>query len=408
MLALVKNSIVMVMGTLGAQLIAFISLPLLTYFYPPDKIGLFTTALSYISIIGLCSSLRLERNFFTIWKNLDKYTEINIVRVVSLIFSFVLIILMCILIKLDILLFPIAYTPYVFSCGLLVSFIQIESALLSSLNQFKKIAVGTMLRSVFLILLQLSLLCFLDYDNSLLLGSVLSTLICFFYIKKINFILQLKSVGAFFLDKKNRSESFYGGVHALLGGLSVNIPMIMTSSLWNFYIAGLFAISEKLVRVPINLIVNNVRPVIQNEIKNKPNINVFSYLFRLSIWFLLSSLLFSFSVFFIAEWFFNFILPKDWVNAVVYFKILIFLVVPSFSFLPFQAYNMLFVKMKALSFMEVLFFFLRFFLIYLVYYFDADFIYLCYSLLVVAFLVSFSHLLFFLCVNRSTNFEDIL
>ena len=116
-----------------------------------------------------------------------------------------------------------------------------------------------------------------------------------------------------------------------------NSNVLLVSVFLGVSSAGLFVVAEKLVRAPINLITNNLRPVFAKHYQQKQNVEkAFKYCLILA--------LISFSIlsvaYFIIDFLFIYFFDEEYYGALPIIKVLLIWIFFNFVQLPFQSYNL--------------------------------------------------------------------
>ena len=66
-MSIINNLRKIMTGSVLSQVIVISSLPFITQLYNPEELGFYAMLLSLVSIIGMVSSLRLERSLFSLY-----------------------------------------------------------------------------------------------------------------------------------------------------------------------------------------------------------------------------------------------------------------------------------------------------------------------------------------------------
>ena len=172
-----------------------------------------------------------------------------------------------------------------------MSIIQILTVFNSSYGNFGLIAKSSVVRSTVLVFFQVLLYFSLEPNIALIVSAITSVFISVLILGnnsniKFEFINPLKYIKSNFFDCIN------GFFQSSFSAINNNISIIIISQLWGVKSAGLFMLSEKLIRVPINLISNNLRTVLANQFQTENNKNI-KFIFKVS------SILFLLSMFFV-------------------------------------------------------------------------------------------------------------
>ncbi len=296
------------LSLLVGAIMTFIALPVLTRLYSVQDFGEYGIALAVVSVLSTVANLRLDQALLIAEEQEKK----------SLIFEGTIFSLILTLISGLVLSFIFHFDTVAAICsGVLVN------TLIQSLYNYKFAAHAeyfcaglNIFRSLIVIAVQLSLplLMRIALIDSYMISSVIMIIAVLSYILK-NQLYQI-SWQVF----KNYKDFIYSNTpHALLNSFSHNLPYYVVSHFIGVQAMGFYAIVERTLRVPINLISQTLRQffirLFKNTQTNKPALK--------------SSVLLSvvslplFAIFFvIPESLYLWIFGKEWVGISQYFQIL--------------------------------------------------------------------------------------
>jgi lipopolysaccharide exporter len=338
-------------GSVVSQLIVLVTLPYLTTIYRPSELGFYGLCLSIVSIIGMSSSLRLERALFRLFGK-DGYSgQLNNSLASSLIISCVLSGFVYLLSYNSVLEIELSYIKYIFLWSWACSVIQILTVHSASQGNFGKIGVATVLRSSILVLLQICLVLLLNPQLSLILAGVISAFVASLLLISRN-CLSFKSVNLrlFFKDKINRKDAFNGFLQSIFSALNNNIAIILIATLFGMSASGVYLLAEKLIRAPINLISNNLRPVVAKHYQSNESL---AFMLKLSCYLVLLAFLIVVCTFLFIGYFIENYLGSTWSDTEMIIKILSLWLIPNFICLPFQTYNLYYLDMRITTYVEL-------------------------------------------------------
>ncbi|GEM_PF-1269216 len=89
-----RNAAKLMAGSFGAQLFAFVTIPIITRYYSPDMFGVFSVYYSLVTVLGAVSTLRFS-NASMLPKNEEIATDLVTLSLCSVIFSTTLISVIC-------------------------------------------------------------------------------------------------------------------------------------------------------------------------------------------------------------------------------------------------------------------------------------------------------------------------
>ncbi|WP_166169728.1 oligosaccharide flippase family protein [Acinetobacter sp. SA01] len=293
---------------LVGAIITFIALPFLTRLYSVQDFGEYGIALAVVSVLSTIANLRLDQALL-VAEEQDKKSLIfegtmfsaGIVVISAIILSFI---------------FNAAVVAAICS-GVLAN------TLIQTIYNYKFAAHAeyfcaglNILRSLIVVLVQLGLpfLMSISLVNSYNVSSVLMLLFILIYIVK-NQLYQL-SWQAF----KHYKDFIYSNTpHALLNSFSHNLPYYVVSHFVGVQAMGFYAIVERTLRVPINLMSQTIRQFFIRKFKNLENSQE---ALKSSVLLSLLSLPLFAAFFVLPESLYLWVFGKDWVGISTYFQIL--------------------------------------------------------------------------------------
>lgn len=338
---------------LVGAIITFIALPFLTRLYSVQDFGEYGIALAVVSVLSTIANLRLDQALL-VAEEQDKKSLIfegmmfsaAIVAVSAIILSFI---------------FDVAVVAAICS-GVLAN------TLIQTIYNYKFAAHAeyfcaglNILRSLIVVLVQLGLpfLMSISLVNSYSVSSVLMLLFILIYIVK-NQLYQV-SWQAF----KHYKDFIYSNTpHALLNSFSHNLPYYVVSHFVGVQAMGFYAIVERTLRVPINLMSQTIRQFFIRKFKNLENSQE---ALKSSVLLSLLSLPLFAAFFVLPESLYLWVFGKDWVGISTYFQILalgywaIFCNPPSSAFLIAQRNSHILFRLQVI---ELLIKFVLFFGLY--------------------------------------------
>ena len=265
--------------------------------------------------------------------------------------------------------------PYIFFWGWGTSIIQTLLMSSSSFGKFSLISKISIIRSLCVFLLQVLLFFIFSPQYALILSGVISVYISVVLLVKSS-SASLRLINPIKYILFNRVDCFNGFLQSSFSAISNNFPIIIISQLWGIKAAGLFMLSEKCIRIPINLISNNLRPVLANYFQNSSNCKIYNII-KISSYLFIISLFFSFLIIFTIDDTMVLFLSDEWLESSDLMKVLSFWMVFNFTVLPFQSYNIHFINMKYTTYNEALALIFKMFGLYVCYSIGGDIYYAC-------------------------------
>jgi len=296
------------LSLLAGAIMTFIALPVLTRLYSVADFGAYGIALAIVSVLSTVANLRLDQALL-VAEEQDKKSLIfegavfsTVIAIISgIVISFILNIKMACAVATGVLANTLIQSLYNYQ------FSVHQEYFCAGLNIF---------RSAIVVLVQLSLPFVMQISlvNSYNVSSIIMIVAVLIYLLKHQ--LYQVSWQAF----KNYKDFIYTNTpHALLNSFSHNLPYYVVSHFVGVQAMGFYAIVERTLRVPINLISQTLRQFFIRQFKTTDsNQNAFKASVLLS---LISLPLFA--VFFILpESVYLWIFGSEWVGISTYFQIL--------------------------------------------------------------------------------------
>ena len=265
-------------GSAISQGIMFAATPFLTRLYNVEEFGVFALYLSIIGPLSVISSWRYETAIMLPKNNEDAKALLYLSIFISILMSFLMYILILIFHD-EILLHltdKIGIFLWIVPLGVLVSgFYQIFNAWNTRNELYGNISQSMILRSTTAIGIQLSSKSILNLSGGLVLGNFLASLIATLYLVrkaiKTN-TLRLTNISIDSIKKNGKVyDKFpkYQSFASFINSVSVNLPIILLSSLYSLEIAGYYALTNRVLMVPVSLISGSIRNVYYQKASKK-------------------------------------------------------------------------------------------------------------------------------------------
>lgn len=296
------------LSLLAGAIMTFIALPVLTRLYSVADFGAYGIALAIVSVLSTVANLRLDQALLVAEQH-DKKSLIfegavfsTVIAVVSgIVISFILNVEMAFAVATGVLANTLIQSLYNYQ------FAAHKEYFCAGLNIF---------RSAIVVLVQLSLPLMMQISlvNSYNISSIIMIVAVLVYLLKYQ--LYQVSWQAF----KNYKDFIYSNTpHALLNSFSHNLPYYVVSHFVGVQAMGFYAIVERTLRVPINLISQTLR---QFFIRKFKNIDSNQSALKASVLLSLVSLPL-FAIFFILpESLYLWVFGSEWFGISTYFQIL--------------------------------------------------------------------------------------
>jgi O-antigen/teichoic acid export membrane protein len=328
-----SNVLIVMFGTILSQVLPIIASPVITRLYGTSQFGVFATYSAIVGILSSISSLRFELAI-----NLPKSdSQSYIISIFSLIFNliFSLLVFFVLLIFDDILLKALKIESSSFVHLIPISIIIIGTYRTINFiknrdKSFKDISKSKIIQSTGTIVTQLS---FSNILNSfgLIFGTIIGQLVSTIYLitsfdlksylKNINRLNSRAIIAVFIRYKK---FALYQTPSTLVESVSAQLPIFLLGYFYSPIIVGLFALSQRFIRMPIMIIAGSFGEVMRQKASedfgSKGNardtfVKVFKkLLFISSIPFII--------LFIFSPTIFSFVFGQEWYEAGVYARIL--------------------------------------------------------------------------------------
>lgn len=336
-----KNIVTLFSGTFLAQLINVIGALVLAKIYAPELYGTYSVFLSLVGILTVINSLKLE--YIVITDSSDKKSKnmVNAIIIIVLIMSVLFLGLFGILksyfsehgIPFLILIFSIVTSLFLSSSKLLESYA-------TRVSWFKNIAKARVLMAICTVIFQFSLFYF--SENGLIYGYTIAVfIVLLFFILISKNIFKKPDLPLFQTTLKNHKNLLrFALPSGAINAVALYIMPILLLSYFTAADAGVYALSLKVVSVPMFLISSSVSQVyfqkasdFFNHSKNK------LYDFTKKVAFINIAIILVILLFintlgvYLLELFFN----KDWEHLSTYILMLSFLIICQTAFSPISS-----------------------------------------------------------------------
>ena len=273
---MLKNLMVLVSGSTGAQIIAFLALPLITKTYSPDSFGDFAFFSSIIWAFVVVGTFQFEHLIINVKSEKECLNCIlSIIQLSALLVAAFVIAIVLYESKfdqrIDLKLYGLlSFTFLVICCN------QLLRSYLVKLSLFKEVTYSNIMFTLLNVSFVLSFPSFLIFDNShitLLAAQLLAYSAALFYIlSRINFsdlsyrfsldLLHARMLEAFTLVKSNFTKTF-----------NSRFVIVIIEKYFDEQTVGFYAMSERLISAPLTIIGQSVnlvnRPKFEQLINNQ-------------------------------------------------------------------------------------------------------------------------------------------
>lgn len=336
-----KNIATLFSGTFLAQVISVIGALILAKIYAPERYGAYSVFLSLVGILTVINSLKLD--YIVVTDKSDK-RSVNMVNSILIIILVTSTLILGLFTSIKSFFFEHGITFFVLIFSVISSLFLSNSKLLESyatrVSWFKSIARARVILSICTVLFQFSL--FHYSKHGLIYGYMIAVIILFiFYIFISKGILKSPDIGLFKTTLKNHKNLLnFALPSGTINAIALYILPILLLSYFSAADAGVYALSLKVVSVPMFLISSSVSQVyfqkasqFFNHSKNKlfdftKKVTSINVLIIIATLFLINTL-----GIYLLELFFD----KDWEHLRTYILMLSFLVICQTAFSPISS-----------------------------------------------------------------------
>jgi O-antigen/teichoic acid export membrane protein len=379
-----KNFLILFRGTLIAQAIPMILMPVLTRLYSPDDFGVLELFISVSTILGTIANMRYELSIVLPDRKEDAWNIMGLGFIIAFIFS--------ILIQIVIGFFADGITQLLNNTDIkfwlyfvpLAVFLQGAFNMLSYYNTreklFKSISTASVLRASSRTAAQIGIGFISKTPAGLIIGQMLGHFVSLFPLSsKIKIRLFLKKITAENMKAQAKRYADFPKftMPATLANVTAtNVTSILISALYNVTQVGFYSLSNRILGLPSALIGTSMQNVYYKEAHDQRKKygnarDVFmSTLKKLT----LISLPIIFVIFFFGEWIFALVFGEEWRIAGEYSRILIPLIMVRFITAPISVSLSVFERQKISLLLQVGLLILTMAIFALVWYFNWDMI----------------------------------
>jgi len=336
-----------------SQLMLLMSAPVISRLYSTEQVGIYASILAVGTVIGLNSALKLDISLIS-----ESSDDSNETMTVAL-FLGVLISIIVGGIWGWAQFTELSSTICLILLSISISLFQSVTYYLTKVDKINDLSKIRVVRSMFISIGQIGfgLYCstFLILIISMVIGNIIPIIKQFkFEIVRLNHIVNVL--------KRNLSYIKYAIPQGLLNSLTMNLPIIFLSMSGEFVLAGYYLMAERLLRTPVNFINTSIRQIFLNDLSKSTN----KYKCYLS-W-LIPLVLLSF-VFYIFMYNFStdiivFILGPQWRMSAEIVMVLLPWITLSMIQVPATGVLIYLRKMKMYSFVELIDFIIKAFLLF--------------------------------------------
>ncbi|MCG3860916.1 oligosaccharide flippase family protein [Psychrobacter sp. Ps5] len=325
--SLVRNASKLASGTIVAQIIAFITIPILSRTYSQEAFGLLAIFSAVVVFISSFATLKYDTALVLPKDDKDAYTLLKLSNIATLIITVICVSFM---------LLPIPYfkqyqgLQVLIGIGVLLSVNYNNSALWNiRYKQFNHTSISKVVQSIAIFLAQYLLYHYFELKG-LIIGNVIGIFIAGIYLI-INRDFDWKVYRA--ITKNNMREQgkryidfpkYFTAANAILS-LSSSLPVLLFVKYIPLSQIGVYGIALRIISQPVSLIANSIRSVILADMAERKNRNksILKWYINILLGLFVLSILASVFLILLADYIVNIFLGKEWADAALYAKMLI-------------------------------------------------------------------------------------
>ena len=329
-----RNVLTLMTGTTIAQAIPIAISPILTRIYTPEDFGMFALYISVASIISVVATGRYELAIMLPKKDED---AVNIVALSIIISFFVSFISLLIVFFLNSQITALLGNPEISNWLYFIPITVLLTGVYQSFNywsnrkkQYKRLATSRVIQSGTTATTNLGM-GFAGFGSSgLILGGVLGQGVATAILGRMVWredryrLKEVKRLKVFVLARKYMKFPKYNTQHVLINTLFSQMPILILSKYFNSTIVGFYALSIRIIQMPIAILGNSLATVLYEKIVSLRNKNqkYMSQVYKfLKYQILLSITLFP--ILFILSDYMNIVFGDSWQEVGLYIKLLI-------------------------------------------------------------------------------------
>lgn len=323
----IKNAGKLASGTVLAQLVAFMTIPILSRMYSQEAYGFLAVFSTVVAFISSFATLKYDTALVLPKEDKDAYTLLKLSNIATLVITFLCVILMFL---------PIPYfkqyegLQVLIGIGVLLSVNYNNSALWNiRYKQFNHTAISNVVQSIAIFIAQYALYHYFELKG-LIIGNVIGVSLAGIYLI-INRKFDWKTYKG--ITKQNMLEQgkryidfpkYFTAANAILS-LSSSLPVLLFVKYIPLSQIGVYGMALRIISQPVSLISNSIRSVILADMAERKNNNqsILKWYLKIFLGLFVISIFASFGLILLGDYIVSLFLGKEWVDAALYAKMLI-------------------------------------------------------------------------------------
>lgn len=325
--SLIRNASKLASGTIIAQVIAFITIPILTRMYSQEAFGLLAAFSAVVGFVSSFATLKYDTALVLPKEDRDAYTLLKLSNIATLIITG-----LCV----AVLFFPLeVFKEYqglqiLIGLGVILSVNYNNSALWNiRFKRYNHTATSKVIQSASVFAFQYFLYSFSGMKG-LIIGNIIGISVSGLYLivtRSFDWRLyriigwgEMKEQGKRYID----FPKYFTASNAILS-FSSSLPVLLFMKYIPMAQVGLYGIALRLVSQPVVLVANNIRSVILSDMASKKNANqpILKWYGKIFLGLFMASLLAATGLIVLGDWFITLFLGSEWSEAALYAKMLI-------------------------------------------------------------------------------------
>ena len=329
----ILNVLTLASGTALSQGIMIGSSPLVTRIFSPKEFGIFATYLAIITTISVISSFKYELAIM-IPKEEDDATALLVISTLFVFLTSLFVFIAILIFKNRLISLSTKMTSIIWfiPLGVLITgLLQVFNAWITRKEYYKNLSTSKVVLSGGSVIGQISIKISELSSNGLILGSIIGNIsalmtVGIFAIKKHTIRLSNISKHIIFKNiKKYDNFPKYQSFSVLLNSLSQNLPIILLSFFYSPEIAGLYALTRRVLETPSRFIGQSVRQVYFQKASRifSDGRNIKSVFTKTTLHLIYISIIPFILLTIFSRQLFGFVFGQEWIAAGIFAQILI-------------------------------------------------------------------------------------
>ncbi|WP_180000011.1 oligosaccharide flippase family protein [Acinetobacter sp. YH12239] len=321
-----KNAGKLASGTMLAQVIAFVTIPIIARLYSQDAFGLLTLFIALVSFISSFATLKYDTALVIPEHDRDAYALLKLSNIVTLTITLLSIIVMFL---------PIKFfenfkgLQILIGLGVILSVNYNNSALWNiRFKKFNHTAISTIVQAIAIFIFQYILYNYFQLTG-LVIGNLLGVLVAGIYLvvtRKFSWNTYFDISKKEMLNQAKRFIDFpkyFTPSNAILS-LSSNLPILLFSKYISLAQLGLYGIAIRIIGQPVALISNSIRSVVLSELasKKRAGVSILGWYYKVFLGLLGVALISALILIFSADFIIRVLLGEEWAESAAYVTML--------------------------------------------------------------------------------------